>query len=239
MTELRIDDNKIANAQQFQIEIEAKQKVITTLEQTQQSLNEVLADKDELIDFQKKKIEGLKENAVSETASEDLKEVRDIIAIKDAEVLSSQEEIQRLKQQIAQLNSNNAEDISTQLLSAKAENDTLVKKLEDQITITAKTELALKAQERLIASKVELIENLKQTTPQQSPSSSKSRKNEKHNLTSDNTASTNNQDGEKSPGMEELIVCLSSIVIHGITLDGLLLWADIQRRMVANGRQKL
>ena len=50
MTKLRIDDNEITKIRQLQIEIEAKQKIIATLEQTQQPLNEVLADKDELID---------------------------------------------------------------------------------------------------------------------------------------------------------------------------------------------
>ena len=166
---------------------EGVSRVIASMEKAQKSLNDLVDDKDELIESQKAIIQGFRNNSNLDTTAADLKEVREIMAIKQAELSSCQ--------------------------------------------------VQLKTQEKLTASKVDLIENLKLMISQLnlSPSCTSSSKGE-DNLTSEAESTSDKQDGENEdiPGMEECMLCLSGIAIHGVVLDGLLLWADTQRRTIAS-----
>ena len=197
-----MDRNEISESERNDL-----QKVIKTMEQTQQSLNEMIADKEELINNQRKVIDELQSKSDLSITSEDLKEVRDIVAIKETEVSSCQDEIQRLKQIVAESESNVARDaeIASKLQAEKDKNVALEKRLDDQITITNKTEMALKTQEKLTAAKVDLIENLKATISQgQAPSCSEQGE-EGQNLTSNINRTPVSQiqdvDGTRNRGM--------------------------------------
>ena len=219
-------------------------KVITTMEQTQQSLSETIADKEELINNQRKVIDELKTKADMSTSPEDLKEVRDIVAVKEAEVSSCQDEIQRLKLVVAESENNNVKqaEIALQLQAEKDKIEAVQRRLDDQITITNKTEMALKTQEKLTAAKVDLIENLKAKISQGETPSCSERTDEGQNLTSNINRTSVNQiqdgDGETIPGIEECLVCIKSISLHGVILDGFLQWADTQRRTIASNLWK-
>ena len=201
------------------------QKIITTMEETQKSLSETIADKEELISNQRKVIDELKTKADMSTSPEDLKEVRDIVAIKEAEVSSCQNEIQRLKKVVAELENHDVKqaEIASQLQAEKDKNEALQRRLDDQITITSKTEMALKTQEKLTAAKVDLIENLKTKIFQGKTPSCSEQTDEGQNLTSNINRTSVSQiqdgDGETVPGIEECLVCIKSISLHGVILD--------------------
>ena len=103
--------------------------------------------------------------------------------------------------------------MDAKLQSLEEANETLNKRLEDQITIRQKTELAFETQGKLIESKTEIINNLK-------------------------TIAAQNTGGvpqiKNIPGLQETVTCLSNVALHGVILNGLLQWVDTQRRTTAS-----
>ena len=219
----------------LQEDLEVKRTIIARMEQAQKTFNDLVSDKDEMIENQKMIINKFQADNDSDTTAADLKEVRDIVSIKEAELSSCQDEVRRLKLKISQSENSGSDNLKNQLQSTLEANDALDKKLLNQIAITKKTEHALETQQKLTASKVDLIENLKQLMISQSQPSCPSRK-EGNNLTSSTDRSTEKLDDDKKniPGMEECLLCLSNVAIHGVILDGLLLWVDTQRRTIAS-----
>ena len=129
----------------------------------------------------------------------------------------------------AHINTDKLDELAHLLENEKHVNWNLERKLDDQVLITKKTELAFSTQEKLVNAKNEIIENLRLISQQQK----ESYRREIIDLTSDSGAAIVevNNDGQNSvPGFKETIFTLNSIALHGIILNGFLVWADMQRR---------
>ena len=85
----KTENDKISSLQE---DLMLKHRVISKMEQTEKSLNSLLADRDEMIENQKKILAQTRADS-AETDMADLKEVRNIISIKEAELTSCQDEI--------------------------------------------------------------------------------------------------------------------------------------------------
>ena len=168
-----------------------------------------------MIKSQKTIIAGLQKNNDSVSNEDDLIEARKTITLKETEISKYLKELERVKTE----KSNEESDdqmivLNAKLQSLEEDNETFKKRLEDQITIRQKTELAFETQGKLIESKTEIINNLK-------------------------TIAAQNTGIEPPimniPGLQETVTCLSNLALHGVILNGLLLWVDIQRRTIASG----
>ena len=57
------------------------------------------------------------------------------------------------------------------------------------------------------------------------------------NLKKSDCSSINTSNGSEHPtsvpGLQESFICLSNIALHGVVLNGFLVWANIQRRTIA------
>ena len=130
-------------------------------------------------------------------------------------------------------------------------NAQLTSKLEDQRTITQKTEFALQKVEELVSTKSMLIENLQAVISRGKETQSSCSNFECKKYLTSHSPSTNNQDGlgevptltgnggenlpsndTTIPGLCETMLKLKGIGLHGVTLDGLLLWVDTKRRTI-------
>ena len=230
------DDNlKLLSENRLREDITRKIEVIKSMELAHSSLNKLVEDKDETIGNQKTIIDSLqKQNNILENAKTDLIDARKIISLKNAEISKRQEEAELIKtgadpDQIIVLNA--------QLESLKEANEILTSKWKDQTLITTKTELAFDTQNKLIASKSEIIENLKLIISQNkngacSPQTDEEIASTAKNMTSQNSVQKN------IPGFEESVICLSNIALHGLAVNGLLLWVDIQRRTTTSKEWK-
>ena len=95
--------------------------------------------------------------------------------------------------------------------------------------ITTKTELAFDTQNKLIASKIEIIENLKLIISQNEKGACFLQTDEEivsttENLTTSHNVATNSENVQKNiPGFEESVICFSNIALHGLDVNGLLL----------------
>ena len=123
----------------------------------------------------------------------------------------------------------------------------IMKKFEDQVIITKKTELAFETQEKLVRAKNELIENYKTLIAQQKIEACRCKEVDMISNCDSNSISDVDVNGEHdtsgldqlreltilAPGLHEIILCLNNIAKHGVVMNGFLLWADIQRRTTA------
>lgn len=226
------DVNSQTDLARIQSELWSKCDIIGSMEKSQTTLCDLIEDKDELIATQKTIIKGL----ISErdTNIVKLEEAENIITLKDAELIQCQSKLSCLAENTTAADQSNVYQVEVE----RKKNENLDRKLQDQILITQKYELAFNTQEKLVISKNELIENLKEIIAQKN-NMSRCRNNE-DNLTSRaiNEDSENNgklvelenTESESIPGFQECIVSLKSISLHGVALNGFLVWADIQRR---------
>ena len=85
-----------------------------------------------------------------------------------------------------------------------------------------KTELSFDTQSELVRTKEELIANQRIII---------------ENLKKSDCSSINTSNGSEHPtsvpGLQESFICLSNIALHGVVLSGFLVWANIQRRTIA------
>ncbi len=219
----KTDSNQASK--KLQEEIMDKVKIIERAETSQKMMEDLVRDRNEMIESQRIIINNTK--AELEELKEDLRESRNIIG-------SKEEEINECRNELHTSIEKNREHIESH------DNELILKKLEDLTTLNEKTELAYEVQNKLINSKCELIESLKMQISEnkQPPSCSRSGSREQNNLTSQiNTEGDDKENGvqdkgnnDKIPGLQESILCLSSIALHGIVTNGLLLWIDVQRR---------
>ena len=153
-----------------------------------------------------------------------LGETRNVIIHKDAE-------IDKCKMEIIKVSENSTSDgcleMEHKLEYEKEGNKDLVKKLADQIIITEKTELAFNTQNELVNAKNEIIENHKLIIEQFKKEAFASDREVTQNLTSD---MANGCIGN-SNGVQDCCDFIKLHTKHGVILNGLLLWADIQRKV--------
>ena len=185
--------HSIQNSEKLQEEVRDKIKIIERAEANQKILNDLILDRNEMIESQKTIIESTK--ADLQKMNEDLHDSRNLWALKE-------EELKQCRNELQIASDKNHESLGTESISQlKETNDTLLKKLNDQKTLTMKTELAFETQDKLIASKCELIESLKMQLShnKESPSCYESEGGGETNLTSQSTL----QGKEKEDGVEK------------------------------------
>ena len=219
-------------------EITDKIKIIKSLEAGQQTLNDLVEDRDTVVKSQKTIIENIK--IESGEIKDDLNETRKIVAIKEKEIAD-------IKSVLAELESagcgkqETVKELMAKAENTEVENQILKKKLDDQTSLTKKAELAFNTQEKLTLSKCEVIENLKTIISQSksTPTFFPGKETQINHVTSNVSDQTETKENggsknlrESIPGFQESVLCLSSIALHGMVVNGLLLWVDIQRRTV-------
>ena len=117
--------------------------------------------------------------------------------------------------------------LQRQIECLKEEKSSLSRKLNDQVIITQKVELAFSTQEQLIKSKDDNIETLKiiASKGKSSPSCLCSTNKNVNDMTSNGNMETNDRCTDRllqeissrysKPGFQESIICLNEIVLHG------------------------
>lgn len=103
--------------------------------------------------------------------------------------------------------------------------------LENQSIILKRTELALDSKTELINAKNEIIENLKIVVEQFKKDAPRSNQ---QTLTSEVDTQTDEDDlTSPIPGLQESVLCLRNMALHGVILNGLLVWVNMQRQTTA------
>ena len=98
--------------------------------------------------------------------------------------------------------------------------------LTNQVLLTKRTELAFNTQSELVNTKDELIKNQQVVIENLNKAQEDKQDNSEHSNESTATPAA-------VPGLQESILCLSNIALHGVVMNGFLVWADIQRRTTA------
>ena len=104
-------------------------------------------------------------------------------------------------------------------------NEDLRNELKTQVTITKKTEPAFNTQTELVATKEELIKNQRIVIEHM-----KRAQEENTNLID---ATSNETEHPSVPSLQESVLCMTNLALHGVILNGFLVWADMQRRTTA------
>ena len=131
-------------------------KNLEILQKNQKTLNDLLNDKDEIIESQTK---------IIESTEVELKETHKALLDSRVVLESKENELSKYLVELQLSKDKNPSDTGL-----KEANETLLKKLEDQNTLIEKTENAFKTQEKLLSTKCELIEGLKKQLSQKTPS---------------------------------------------------------------------
>ena len=117
-----IDDDSCSTSKEdtgrLQEELKDKEGVIRSMETAQNTLNELLTDKDEIIENQKMIIGGLQRDKDQE---QQLKEARNIIALKEAEISSCRDKLKQFEE------TTNESNMEVKLHAVIEENEALVK----------------------------------------------------------------------------------------------------------------
>lgn len=207
------------DVQDLREELKNKENVIKSMETAQVTLNKLIDDRNEFIKNQKTIIDSFN-NSDIHTVEEDLKEARKVITLKN-------DELEKCRAIQSKATNEDQTSLIGKLEQTEKEKDMLCRKLDDQMIITQKAELAFTTLEKLVSSKNENIDSLKTIISQRCPPDVKSN-------------GTLHELSEKyyKPGFQESIICLSDIALHGLVLNGLLLWIDIQRRTVTSKEWK-
>ena len=216
LTKLKEENAELTEqAQTHKDELKRKESMIKNMDKAHKTLIELVHAKDVIIENQKVIIDKAKEN---EDQVSDLKDARDIIALKEIELADCLEQLKVLQEQ----SSGNFAD--EELNSLKERNLELTKIINDQKLLIEKAELAFDTQEKLTVAKCEIIDNLKTIIQ-----------------LNGNTATSQTQivaeptdESSELPGLDESIMHLKNLALHGVILNGLLAWFDIQRRTTAN-----
>ena len=104
-------------------------------------------------------------------------------------------------------------------------NEDLRNELRTQVTITKKTGLAFNTQTELAETKEELIKNQRIVIEHM-----KAAQEENTNLIN---ATSNETEHPSVYGLQESVLCMTNLALHGVILNGFLVWVDIQRRATA------
>ena len=97
--------------------------------------------------------------------------------------------------------------------------------LTTQVTITKKTELAFNTQTELVVTKEELINHQRIVIEHM-------KKAVEEDANRIDVTSIENEH-PSVPGLQESVLCMTNLALHGVILNGFLVWADFQRRTTA------
>ena len=233
-------------------DLESKHSIITSMEASQKTMSDLLSDKNAVIESQRLIIDGMKNKCVAECSGK-LKELENNLQQRNEEIIGLKDEVKRLEKSAPD---EEYEQLMRQVHMERETNAILSSKLEDQKTITQKTEFALEKLEELVSTKSMLIENLqsvilceKEKDMQKSQPSCPHCDSAERNLTSQRTREINSSESSDNanednsltsqlsidtavPGLCETTLKLKGISLHGVVFDGLLLWIDTRRRTI-------
>ena len=122
-------------------------------------------------------------------------------------------------------------ELTQQLESERQNKLVLAKEPEDQGLITKATELAFSTQTELINAKNEIIQNFKIIISQHKKDACSCRPLNEGDLTS-HLEPTNSRTENKN-GVQDCVDFIKIQATNGVVLNGLLLWADIERKTTA------
>ena len=202
-------------------EVESKCKLITSLETAQDTLGELINDKDALIESQKEILGSLHDNKIDMTESSLLKLDQ---ALKKNELKNVM--INDLQKETQSLNSD-FEVLKKEYESEIQSRKNIQLRLQDHVQIVKKAELAFNAKADLVIAKNEIIDNLKNILKLRKVECQETPPPVDVDLTSPENSDT--QKNLKN-GVNECCEFIEIHATHGVLLNGLLLWADIQRQ---------
>ena len=191
----------------------AKCIIVQNMEATQNGLQNLVADKDDVIKSQEVIIQSMQDG---NEISEKLYAANEKIADQDIKLNSVQEELEQLK------------GVETEILSTKQQNGSLQRRLDDQKIICKEQENIISTRDRQLIAKDEVITSLK-TLASKAP------------LVSSDTLTSNarcsrceiQQQQNVTAGMQECLLKLEGISLHGVILDSFLTWTDMIRKTTA------
>ena len=128
----------------IEMKYESKCNILESMEVTQKTLHDLISDKDYVIESQKTIIEGFQVRHDSEIRilESNLEKAKNTIAQKDIKIDEYKIAIAR------ETNSGQTDDLKHQIDIERKKNEDLTKKLEDQILISEKIDLAFSTQEK-------------------------------------------------------------------------------------------
>ena len=157
-TKLFLNTNK--ETQKLRNELESKFQVIKSMETAHRTFNDLITDKDGLINSQKEVIAGMQIEFDDNRCK--LLEAQGVITSMGNDINGLQEEINNLNEQnVGSKHSHHNIHLHQQIEVEREKNEELKRRLDDQIVITRKTELAFDTQNSLLNAKDEIIENQK------------------------------------------------------------------------------
>ena len=189
----------------------AKCITIQNMEATQSGLENLVADKDDVIKSQEIIIQSMQDE---NEASEKLRAANEKIEEKDLLLGRVQKELTQLQH------------VETEIHSIKQQNGTLQRKLDDQEIICKELESTISTRDRQLVAKDEVVASLKTLASKAPP-------------ITNNTVTSNSicnhcekiqQQQKITSGMQECLLKLEGIALHGVILDSFLTWADMIRK---------
>ena len=194
------------------------------MEMAHNTMRDLIENKNDVIESQKQIIKGIQNDTDTDTDStrSKLEEARDIIVQKDIVLDKCNEEIASLVESLSSVGDRKMEHLTHQLESERQLNQDMAKKLEDQVIITNKTELAFSTQTDLVNAKNDII------------AGSSCLQLHEGDLTSYLEAnSPSNSRTENNNGVQDSCEFIKAHATNGAVLNGFLLWADIVRKSTA------
>ena len=186
-----------------------KCNLIKSMEATQMSLRNLVADKDEVISSQATIIQSIQSKST------------------ECDILRVENELLIEKQTVLEENNQQLRMIPNEIEALQQKHDVLQRKFDDQVRLTNDKEIALVSKDNQISAKEDLIQNLKTIMNQTSlpiPNN--------ENIMTSNCEMAQHP-ACRVPGMQECIIKLEGISLHGIILDSFLTWVDMNRKTTA------
>ena len=209
-----------------QKELSISKEVIKSIEMTCETLHKLARDKDEIIAQQKIIINSCKSDEQNEELANLRTKLDDANRNIEESNLKLRETQSLLHIQINETNTADSEKLKKELEIVQRIKEDLCNELTNQVLLTKRTELAFNTQSKLVNTKDELIKNQQVVIEILNKAQEDKQDNSEHSNESTATPAA-------VPGLQESILCLSNIALHGVVMNGFLVWADIQRRTTA------
>ena len=213
--------------EKLQKELHNSKEVIRSTETVCDTLRKLANDKDEIITQQKVIIYSCR--CRSKDSNEELTNIRkkleesnNLIEERNMELREAKELLEEKNEEVG---ANGNRKLEKELAKSLQLNEDLRNELTTKVTITKKTELAFNTQTELVETKEELINNQRIVIEHM-------KKAVEEDANRIDATSIENEH-PSVPGLQESVLCMTNLALHGVILNGFLVWADIQRRTTA------
>lgn len=213
--------NEIKLSDMLKKELYKGKEVIKSTEMACATLRELVSDKDSIIAQQKSIIESCR--SITEENDMEMLKLREKLENTNFLVDERSIELSETRDALEKKNKNSHTECNCKINELLQKNEILKKELEAQVNVTKMTELAFSTQSELVKTKEELIRN--------------------QNALIENMETINNNVNEANtvvpqittfsvPGLQECVLSLNNIALHGVVFNGFLVWADTQRKTI-------